>query len=239
MDGQDPHVRPIVVQSIEAGIHTTILDLRSLKARGESRPIVGVSGGSRSGKTYFVLGLTAQLARGSLTSHVVPMSGYYYTKTELRQHGCSPDDALNFDAPSSIDFASLTADLRRLKSGLVIPRRRLLYRDDPESPGFPTSERLHDGELVVGRSDVVLVDGLFAHYRELSDTLDFVVFLHQPDTARRKQSRIDRDVNERRYSEDIALQRWDQFVEPSFRRFVYPADFARRFTVDLFIENKY
>lgn len=176
-----------------------------------SKPyLLGVAGGSGSGKTFFARALRQQL--GAHACELVYQDNFYIDQSAKfdRDGG-----AVNFDHPDAIDFARLAACLRELREGRAteIP----VY-------DFVTHSRAPAGLLVQPRP-IVLVDGiLIFHAAEVRDLFDERVFFDTPEEIR-YQRRLERDVKERgRKPEGVRAQflgqvkpMHDQFVEPSKR----------------------
>ena len=174
-----------------------------------SRPyLLGVAGGSGSGKTFFARALRQQL--GAHVCELVYQDNFYIDQSaRFDRDGGS----VNFDHPDAIDFALLASCLSELKSGkpTTIPQY-----------DFVTHSRPTDGIEVEARP-VVLVDGiLIFHSPAVRDLFDERIFFDTPEEIRYRR-RLERDVKERgRKPEGVRTQflkqvkpMHDQFVEPS------------------------
>jgi len=170
--------------------------------------IIGVAGGSGSGKTHFAKELQKTL--GDEHCMIVYQDNYYIDQSS-RFDG--DGGSVNFDHPSSLDFSLLAKGLKALKTGapIEIP----LY-------DFKTHSRLKQTVKEHPRT-LVLVDGiLILHSEEVRAELDEAIFFETPEILR-FQRRLDRDVHERgRTAEGVKKQfelqvrpMHDQFVEPS------------------------
>lgn len=176
-----------------------------------SRPhIIGVAGGSGSGKTYFAKELQKML--GSDNCSILYQDNYYIDQS-ARFDG--DGGSVNFDHPQALDFTLLARGLQTLKSGqpLHVP----IY-------DFVTHSRKSD-TLLERPKRVIIVDGiLILHSHEVRSELDEAVFFDTPEDVR-FQRRLHRDVHERgRTPEGVKKQfelqvrpMHDQFVEPSKR----------------------
>lgn len=170
--------------------------------------VLGVAGGSGSGKTYFAQAL--QKALGDVVSTIVYQDNFYIDQSAKFD---GDGGAVNFDHPESLDFPLLGEKLQELKRGhaAAIP----LY-------DFATHTRRKD-TLHVAPRRIIIVDGiLIFHPPYVRALFDEMVFFDTPETLR-YQRRLERDVQERgRTPEGVqrqfALQvkpMHDQFVEPS------------------------
>lgn len=169
--------------------------------------ILGVAGGSGSGKTYFAKEL--QNALGENAS-IVYQDNFYIDQSHRFDHD---GGSVNFDHPDSLDLRLLAKCLSELKTGQAtkIP----IY-------DFKTHTRNKE-ELTVGPSRIVIVDGiLIFHPKYLRDQFDEMIFFDTPESLRYER-RLHRDVHERgRTPEGVEAQflkqvkpMHDQFVDPS------------------------
>lgn len=169
--------------------------------------ILGVAGGSGSGKTYFAEALLKAL--GGLAT-IVYQDNFYIDQSHRFDHD---GGSVNFDHPESLDLKLLAKCLSELKSGSAtqIP----IY-------DFVTHSR-KDTSLEVGPAKIVIVDGiLIFHPDYLREQFDEMVFFDTPESLRFER-RLERDVKERgRTPEGVKAQflkqvkpMHDEFVEPS------------------------
>ena len=170
--------------------------------------LIGVCGGSGSGKTYFARNLVRHL--GADRCAIVYQDSFYFDQSKRFDFD---GGSVNFDHPSSIDFACLTERLRELKSGrsTEIP----IY-------DFATHARAAHTQSIEPHP-VILVDGiLIFHSEPVRALLDDLIFFDTPEQLRFDR-RLERDVKERgRTPEGVRKQFFaqvkpmhDEFVEPS------------------------
>ncbi len=175
----------------------------------QNRPyLLGVSGGSGSGKTYFAHAIARAL--GAADCEIVPQDNFYFDQSA---HFDADGGRVNFDHPDSIDSRLLASCLRQLKSG---------YAVDIPKYDFATHQRCPDTIKVQARQ-VIIADGiLIFHFEELRSIFDELIFFDTPEELRFNR-RLKRDVSERgRTPEGVRAQftkqvkpMHDQFVEPS------------------------
>lgn len=181
--------------------------------------ILGVTGGSGSGKTYFAKALHRAL--GESACEIVYQDNFYIDQS----HRFDFDGgSVNFDHPDSLDFKCLAECLRDLRSGH--PTEIPLY-------DFKTHKRQAE-RLRVDPKPVIIVDGiLIAHADELKGLFDDLIFFDTPEELR-YQRRLHRDVHERgRTPEGVQNQFFSQ-VKPMHDEFVEPSKaFARKVVKDL------
>jgi uridine kinase len=174
----------------------------------QSRPfILGVAGGSGSGKTFFAKALKEALGEHA---EIVYQDNFYIDQSHRFDHD---GGAVNFDHPESLDLTLLAKCLGELKSGLAT-----------EIPVYDFKTHTRQKETIsVQPRQVIIVDGiLIFHPDYLRAQFDEMVFFDTPESLRYER-RLERDVNERgRTPEGVRTQflkqvkpMHDQFVEPS------------------------
>ena len=170
--------------------------------------IVGVSGGSGSGKTYFAEELRASL--GGDLCEIVFQDNFYFDQSKRFDHD---GGSVNFDHPDSIDFARLSECLRELKSGV---KTEIPVYD------FKTHSRVSH-TLCIEPKKIILVDGiLILHAAQVREVFDEMIFFETHE-ALRFQRRLDRDVRERGRTEDGVYQQFIKQVKPMHDEFVEPS----------------
>jgi uridine kinase len=169
--------------------------------------IVGITGGSGSGKTLFL----SELKKTFQDSHLCVLSqDNYYIPREKQ-----PIDAMgvqNFDTPDSINQHEFVRDVRLLKNGHTVQRKEYTYNNPDATPK----------DLVFKPAPIIVVEGIFVFYlKELSSLLDLKVFIDADDFLMLKR-RIVRDATERGYDLEDVLYRFDNHVVPTFRQHIEP-----------------
>jgi len=169
--------------------------------------IIGIAGGTGSGKTTVVNQIINQLPTNEVC--VISQDSYYKATDEL-----SYDERIkiNFDHPRAIDFELLVQHLKELKQGKTI-----------EQPvySFVTHNRTKDTIQTHPRK-VVIVEGiLIFNNEELRNLFDIKIFVHA-DTDERLIRRIRRDINERGRDIDEVLNRYKDTLKPMHQQFIEP-----------------
>ncbi len=191
--------------------------------------IVGVTGGSGSGKTSFVQQLRDRLGhRATFFSQ-----DNYYVSTDVI--AVDQDGIHNFDLPGSIDSAAMAADVRKVRDGETIHRKEYTFQTIyVESEGAAGSTG-RVGELLALRpAEIMVVEGLFVlHESALSELMDLRVYVDASDvvklTRRIKRDRIDRQLP----LEDV-LYRYERHVLPAYQKYIEP--YKRQ--ADLVVNNE-
>ncbi|HWD39413.1 MAG TPA: hypothetical protein VG944_11220 [Fimbriimonas sp.] len=169
-----------------------------------NRPLlIGIAGGSGSGKTYFA----RQVRELSDPARVGLLSMDAYFRTEQG----SKIEQINFDHPGRLDLDLLTCHLRALRQGEPIKAPSYDFRTMTQTPEATDLAPL----------PVVLVEGLFVLAPPLVDLFDLTCFL-DVEADQRLLGRILRDMKEREASIDQTVDRYQRFVRPSHNVFIAP-----------------
>ena len=170
--------------------------------------IIGIAGGSGSGKTTVVKAITDQLKEKVV---VIPQDSYYkdlshLTEQEKRDH--------NFDHPDSIDFDLLCQQLKELKEGKTI-----------EQPvySYITCGRSKDETVTVKPADVIIVEGILIYTcAKLRKQMDIKLFVDADDDDRLMRV-MSRDIVERGKTVDWVIERYTRTVKPMYLQFIEPS----------------
>lgn len=170
--------------------------------------IVGIAGGTGSGKTTVVKKIMKEFPNGEVIE--LPQDAYYRDNSNIT---LEERQKINFDHPDSVEFDLLMDHLSRLRSG--------------ESVGMPIYSYLtclrSKETILVSPARVVLVEGILV----LSDSglrkmFDIKVFV-DADADDRLGRVISRDIVERGRSVLKVLERYHETVKPSHLQFIEPS----------------
>lgn len=160
--------------------------------------IIGVSGGTASGKTTFVDALMAMI--GSRCS-VLPMDSYYH---DISKAPVTAEGRLNFDSIDSVDVELYVKHLRELAGGTTI---RMPQYD------FATHHR-STAVVAVEPRPILIAEGIMLlALPEIRALLDFSVYVRLESDLRLIR-RLKRDTNERGRTIDSVLDQWVSTVQP-------------------------
>ncbi len=169
--------------------------------------IIGIAGGSGSGKTTVVKKIINNLPEDAVS--LIPQDAYYYDNGHL-----SPEEKLkiNFDHPNSIEFDLLVKDIEKLKKGDAI---------DQPIYSYVTCARAEE-TIKVKPKPVIIVEGILILTNEkLRDLLDIKLFV-ATDPDDRLMRIIRRDVQERGRNYNDALIHYEKYVKPMHQQFIEP-----------------
>jgi uridine kinase len=170
--------------------------------------LIGIAGGTGSGKTSFARKLLARL--GPERCLLIAQDAYYKDGSALDAHARA---AVNYDHPDAFDTPLLVEDLRDLKSGLPVPH--LTYdhasytRHVLPDPLTPRPVLLLEGLLVLAEEPV----------RRLMDIKLFI----DTDADVRILRRLERDIRERGRTFDSVSRQYLESVRPMHLEFVEPS----------------
>ncbi len=179
---------------------------------------IGITGGSGSGKTFFLQGLASRLQEGQLC--LISQDNYY--KPRDQQHE-DENGVRNFDLPGAIDREAFLDDLRKLKAGEDVVKKEYTFNN-------PAAEQRM---LFLKTAPIIVVEGLFVQYfEEIDRELDLRVFVEAKDHVKMGR-RIKRDQIERGYDLDDVLYRYQHHVMPVYESLIDPL----KYHSDLVIPN--
>ena len=169
--------------------------------------IIGIAGGTGSGKTTVVNKITQELPTDEVC--VISQDSYYNATDNLTYEERTK---INFDHPRAIDFDLIIEHLKALKEGKTI---------DQPVYSFVTHNRTKDVIKTHPRK-VVIVEGiLIFNNEELRDLFDIKIFVHA-DTDERLIRRVRRDINERGRDVNEVLTRYQDTLKPMHQQFIEP-----------------
>ncbi len=197
---------------------TQLLQDPELKAKVKSllwdSVVVGISGGSCSGKTW----LANQFKKHcSETVCLFGLDGYYKESNYVKNLQYTHDN------PKSIDISSAVFDLGQLKAGQEV-----------EIPTYDFQNEIQDGYRSCKPSPIIIVEGIFAFYDPLLlDMFDLRIWV-EADDIRRYDRRLTRDVDDRNIQDlEKIKDGYRQNVQPGYQKFIEPY----RKEADFIIQN--
>ena len=170
--------------------------------------IIGVSGGTGSGKTTLVHALAEKAKSSNLT--IISQDSYYketgHLSFEERTH-------INFDHPDSIEFSLLAEHLQQLKSGHTIKQPEYSFIEHNRTSKTRTVEPC----------GVLIVEGILVLSQpEVRKHCDFMIYV-DADSDERLIRRIERDTTERGRDLKEVLSWYRNTLKPMHLKFIEPS----------------
>jgi uridine kinase len=169
--------------------------------------IIGIAGGTGSGKTTVVNKIISRLPDGDVT--ILSQDAYYrdnsYLPIEERQK-------INFDHPDAIEFELLIEDIRKLKKGEAINQPIYSYLTCTRSAET----------VLIKPLQVIIIEGILClSNEELRKLMDIRIYVDCEADVRLTRV-IRRDLIERGRDVDQILHRYENTVRPSHLNFIEP-----------------
>ena len=170
--------------------------------------VIGIAGGSGSGKTTVVNAITEQLKEKVV---VIPQDSDYKDSSHLPME---ERQQINFDHPEAIDFKLLCSQLRDLKHGKTV-----------EQPvySYITCSRSTTETVTVEPAEVIIIEGILVFTcKELRDQMDIKIFVDADDDDRLMRV-MARDILERGKTVETVIERYTKTVKPMYLQFIEPS----------------
>jgi uridine kinase len=184
-----------------------ILEKRYKKKLMKKPYIIGITGGSGSGKTTFLRKIQEAFEPSEVC--IVSQDDYYFPR---EQQETDSEGYQNFDLPKSIDKKTLYADLVRLINNEPVEKTEYMFNNKDAVPK----------KYWLQPAPVIVVEGLFVlHYRKVRALCDLKMFVHAKENLKIIR-RIKRDQIERGYPIEDVLYRYEHHVMPSYEKYILP-----------------
>ena len=171
--------------------------------------VIGIAGGSGSGKTTVVKAITEKLKAERVV--VIPQDSYYKDSSDLTDE---EKRAHNFDHPDAIDWELLCKQLSDLKKGKTI--RQPVY-------SYISCSRSKTETVTVEPADVIIIEGILIFTcEELRKQMDIRIFVDADDDDRLMRV-MARDITERGKDVRWVIERYSRTVKPMFLQFIEPS----------------
>lgn len=169
--------------------------------------IIGITGGSASGKTLFLSRLMEQFNTDDIC--LLSQDNYYRPiEDQTKDH----NGIENFDLPGAIDDQAFASDIEKLRNGEIVSRVEYTFNN---SDKVPNMLHFHPRKILV-------VEGIFVfHFPEVAQLLDLKIFIDAQDKIKLKR-RIKRDNEERGYDLQDVMYRWKYHVKPTYEEYIRP-----------------
>lgn len=171
--------------------------------------VIGIAGGSGSGKTTVVKAITEKLKKEKVV--VIPLDSYYKDSSDLTDE---EKRVYNFDHPNAIDWTLLCRQLADLKNGKTV--KQPVY-------SYISCSRSKTETVTVEPSDVIIIEGILIFTcKELRDQMDIKIFVDADDDDRLMRV-MARDISERGKDVRWVIERYSRTVKPMYLQFIEPS----------------
>jgi len=170
--------------------------------------IIGIAGGSGSGKTFFLNRFLDHFSADEVC--LISQDDYYFPVA----HNMTPEEnkLYDFDQPSTIDNDQFERDINKLVAGEIIYKEEYTFNNPNIEPKI----------LEIKPAPILIIEGLFIfHFKGIGDLIDLRIFLDADEEVALKR-RLKRDLIERGYSHDDVMYKWTNHVVPAYKEFLLP-----------------
>ncbi|KAI9598087.1 uridine kinase [Syncephalis fuscata] len=171
--------------------------------------VIGVAGGSASGKTSVSRRIIQIL---NVPWVIIVSMDSFYNALNPEQSAKAFQNMYNFDHPNAFDYEVMVECVSKLKQGKSV-----------EIPvyDFSTHSRLNKTQTIYG-ANVIIVEGIFTLYdKKLMDLMDLKIFV-DTDADVRLARRMKRDICERSRELRGVIDQYERFVKPMYDQYVHP-----------------
>jgi uridine kinase len=180
--------------------------------------LIGISGGSGSGKTSFINELCSPFQKDQIC--VISQDDYYKDRRDINKDA---NGITNFDVPDAFFMDEFSRDLKLISAGQKVTRKEYVFNNETKEPKF----------VEFNPAPIIVVEGLFVFYdQEIFNQLDLKILINAKMSDKIIR-RINRDRIERNYPLEDVLYRYQNHVLPAFEKFIFPY----KDEVDLIVNN--
>lgn len=169
--------------------------------------LVGITGGSASGKTSFLREIGNLFGPNEVC--ILSQDNYYRPAKEQAK---DENGHINYDLPDCIDLDAFKDDIIKLSLGKTVRRREYRFQHEKQMGDW----------LEFESAPIVIIEGLFIFYREdISSHFNLKLFIEANEDLQ-LQRRLKRDTLERNIPADFVQYQWNNHVMPAFRKYLEP-----------------
>ncbi len=169
--------------------------------------IIGIAGGTGSGKTTVVRKIVESLPKDSVA--VIPQDSYYNDQSDMP---LEERKKTNFDHPDAFDWTLFGQQIAELRHGRAIEQPTYSYLVCTRLP-----ETIH-----VEPKEVIIVEGIMSLYdKGLRDLMDLKVFVETSPDERLLRV-IARDTVERGHPLEMLIDKYRNVLKPMHDQFIEP-----------------
>ena len=173
----------------------------------KSSILIGIAGGTGSGKTSVAKELTREFRRSEVT--LIEQDAFY---RDLSHLPIEERQKINFDHPDAVDFELMKDTLERLLRGETVKIPEYDYTTHSRSDTVHEMERHH----------IIVLEGILCLLDEsIRNMMDIKIYVETADDIRIIR-RIRRDINERERTLESVIVQYYSTVRPMHKQFVEP-----------------
>ncbi len=170
--------------------------------------IIGIAGGSGSGKTFFL----NRFLNHFTADEVCLLSQDDYYIPVAHNMTAEENKLYNFDLPRTVDYEQFEHDVNKLLNREVIYKKEYTFNNPNVVPKL----------LEIKPAPIIIVEGLFIlHFRGIADLFDMKIFVDANEEIALER-RLKRDLVERGYSNEDVMYKWINHVVPAYKEFLLP-----------------
>ena len=169
--------------------------------------IIGISGGSCSGKTFISNKIREKFHNKKI--EIISLDSYYKDLSHIK---FSEREKNNFDQPDSFDFELLLNNLIELKKNGEVSIPKYSYK----------SHTRKKNKKIITKKRIVIIEGIFSLYnKNLRNEMNYKVFIDEDENIRLKR-RLKRDIINRGRSKESIIKQYNNSVKKMHTKFVEP-----------------
>ena len=169
--------------------------------------IIGIAGGTGSGKTTVVKKIVQKLGKDEVV--LLPLDSYY---KDLSDIPLEKRFNMNFDHPNAFDWELLREHIALLKEGKCIEQPTYSYLECNRLP-----ETIH-----IEPKEVIIFEGIMSLYdKEIRDMMDLKIFVDADPDVRLIRN-VERDVFSRGRTYQNVMERYVRILKPMHEQFIEP-----------------
>lgn len=178
-----------------------------LTEKHKTMTIIGIAGGTGSGKTTVVRKIVEALPPHHVV--VVPQDSYYNDTSDMTEEA---RHAINFDHPDAFDWKLLIRQVSELRAGIAIEQPTYSYL---------LCNRLKE-TIHIEPHPVIIIEGIMTLLnKKLRDMMDLKIYV-DTDSDERLIRNIQRDVIERGRTVEMVIERYLKVLKPMHEQFIEP-----------------
>ena len=186
--------------------------------------IIGICGGTSSGKTSFARKIFENVGKKGL---LISQDSFYKS---LNEEQLKNVENYNFDHPDAIDFEEMYNVLEKLKRGGV-----------SDIPDYDFKTHSRKGYLPINSKniEILIIEGILIFGNgKIRNLMNFKIFI-DTDADIRLIRRIERDVEERGRTMKMVIKRYKKFLKPSHEKYVEPSKRYANIIIPNGVDNFY